>query len=56
MTDRKLAYIVKNQKPLVMREGYTVQHACKLMWERRAGTARASLAPYCLDDDVDALL
>ncbi len=38
MTNRKLAYIIKDQKPLVMPKGETVQHACKLMWERRAGS------------------
>ena len=38
MTNRKLAYIIKNQKPLVLALNETVQHACRLMWERRAGS------------------
>ena len=38
MTNRKLAYIVKDQKPLVLALNETVQHACRLMWERRAGS------------------
>ena len=38
MTNRKLAYIVKDQKPLVLGLNETVQHACRLMWERRAGS------------------
>jgi CBS domain-containing protein len=39
MTNRKLAYIVRNQQPLVLGLHETVQHACKLMWQRRAGSA-----------------
>ena len=38
MTNRKLAYIVKDQTPLVLGLNETVQHACRLMWERRAGS------------------
>ena len=38
MTNRKLAYIVKDQNPLVLGLNETVQHACRLMWERRAGS------------------
>lgn len=38
MTNRKLAYIVKDQKPLVLDLDRTVQRACRLMWERRAGS------------------
>lgn len=38
MTNRKLAYIIKDQNPLVMPTGESVQHACKLMWERRPGS------------------
>ena len=38
MTNRKLAYIVKDQKPLVLGLNERVQHACRLMWERRAGS------------------
>jgi len=38
MTNRKLAYIVKDQKPLVLAAHDTVQLACRCMWERRAGS------------------
>ena len=38
MTNRKLAYIVKDQKPLVLTAHETVQHACRCMRERRAGS------------------
>ena len=38
MTNRKLAYIVKDQKPLVLAAHETVQQACRCMWERRAGS------------------
>lgn len=38
MTNRKLAYIVKDQKPLVQAIDQTVQQACRSMWERRAGS------------------
>ena len=38
MTNRKLAYIVKDQKPLVLSADETVQHACRSMWERRTGS------------------
>ena len=38
MTNRTLAYIVKDQNPLVMLAAETVQSACKSMCERRAGS------------------
>ena len=38
MTNRKLAYIVKDQKPLVLAAHETVLHACRCMRERRAGS------------------
>jgi CBS domain-containing protein len=38
MTNRKVAYIVKDQKPLVLTAHETVQHACLCMRERRAGS------------------
>ena len=38
MTNRKLAYIVKDQKPLVLAETETVGAACRLMCERGAGS------------------
>ena len=38
MTNRELAYIVKDQKPLVLPAGETVRQACRCMWERRSGS------------------
>jgi CBS domain-containing protein len=38
MTNRKLAYIVKDQKPLVLATHETLPHACRCMRERRAGS------------------
>jgi len=38
MTNRKLAYIVKDQKPLVLAANETVQNACRCMRECRAGS------------------
>ena len=38
MTNRKLSYIVKDQKPLVLAGRETVQRACQCMRERRAGS------------------
>ncbi|HEY8276096.1 MAG TPA: CBS domain-containing protein [Methyloceanibacter sp.] len=38
MPNRTLAYIVKDQNPLVMLAAATVQSACKSMCERRAGS------------------
>ena len=38
MTNRKLAYIVKDQKPLVLAAHETVRHACRCMTERRVGS------------------
>ena len=37
MTNRNLAFIVKDQNPLIMAAGETVEHACQRMWERRVG-------------------
>lgn len=37
MTNRSLAFIVKNQNPLMLPPDATVQHACRQMWERRVG-------------------
>jgi CBS domain-containing protein len=39
MTNRKLAYIIKDQKPLVLGANETVQQACRHMRERRVGSA-----------------
>jgi CBS domain-containing protein len=38
MNQRKLAYIIKDQEPLVLGGHDTVQHACQRMRERRAGS------------------
>jgi CBS domain-containing protein len=38
MTNRKLAYIVKDQTPLILSEDDSVQLACRCMCERRAGS------------------
>ena len=38
MTHRKLAYIVKDQEPLVLSAHETVQRACECMKQRRAGS------------------
>ena len=37
MTNRSLAFIVKDQNPLILAAGETVQHACQRMVERRVG-------------------
>jgi CBS domain-containing protein len=39
MTNRQLAYIIKDQRPLVLGEQDTVQRACREMWDRRVGSA-----------------
>jgi CBS domain-containing protein len=36
--NRELAYIVKDQQPLVLTVDQTVQHACRSMWEHKAGS------------------
>src|SRR5262249_21497753 len=38
MTNRELAYIVKDQDPLVLSGDHTVQRACRSMWERHSGS------------------
>ena len=39
MTNRKLAYIVKDRATcLALADNETVEDACRLMWERRAGS------------------
>jgi CBS domain-containing protein len=37
MTNRRLAFIVKDQDPLMLAGKESVQHACQRMWERRVG-------------------
>jgi CBS domain-containing protein len=48
MTNRKLVYIVKDQKPLVLASNETVQQACWRMWERRTGSALVVDGQQCL--------
>jgi CBS domain-containing protein len=38
MTNRKLIYIIKDQKPLVLNQSDTVKNACRLMSERCTGS------------------
>jgi CBS domain-containing protein len=38
MTQRKLAYIIKDQNPLVLPLDQTVEHACRCMRERSVGS------------------
>jgi CBS domain-containing protein len=38
MTNRVLAYIIKDQKPLLLGANDTVRDACRRMWERRSGS------------------
>jgi CBS domain-containing protein len=38
MTNRELAYIVKDQKPLVLARDKTVREACRCMWKSRSGS------------------
>lgn len=37
MSNRRIAFIVKDQNPLVLAENDTVQIACEHMWARRVG-------------------
>ena len=37
MTNRSIAFIVKDQHPVTMSKEDTVQHACQRMWKRRVG-------------------
>jgi len=37
MTNRCLAFICKEQNPLILTATQTVQHACQQMWDRRVG-------------------
>ena len=48
MTNRRIAYIVKDQKPLVMAAHETVQQACRRMWERGAGSVLVIDDQECL--------
>ena len=48
MTNRCLAFICKEQNPLILAAGQTVQHACKQMWERRVGAVLITDAKHRL--------
>ena len=48
MTNRRLAYIVKDQNPLVLAVTETVQQACRCMWERSAGSVVVVDKQQCL--------
>ena len=37
MQDRKVSYIVRDQKPVILPERETVRQACRRMWRRRVG-------------------
>ena len=37
MTNRSIAFIVKDQQPVTLSKRDTVQHACQRMWKRRVG-------------------
>lgn len=37
LTNRHIAFIIKDQNPLMMHVDQTVQHACQAMFERRVG-------------------
>lgn len=37
MNNRKIAFIINEQNPLMMAANKTVQQACKSMWKRRVG-------------------
>ena len=54
MTNRKLEYIVKDQKPLVLAAHETVQHACRCMRERPRCGAYARRRPACRSDHPGA--
>jgi CBS domain-containing protein len=61
MTDRPLVYIVRDQKPLVLRVGDTVHDACHAMRERRTGSVlvvdeRASLVGIFTGRDAVRLI
>ena len=38
MSNRELAYIIKDQKPLVLSSDETARAACRCMWERWSGS------------------
>ena len=37
MTNRSIAFIVRDQHPVTLTSEETVQHACQRMWQRRVG-------------------
>ncbi len=38
MSNRQIAYIVKDQKPIILTDEESVRNACRCMWERRSGS------------------
>ncbi|MEQ1772540.1 MAG: CBS domain-containing protein [Burkholderiales bacterium] len=48
MTNRKLAFIIKDQNPLTMAASQSVQHACQRMMERRVGAVLVTDKKHCL--------
>jgi CBS domain-containing protein len=48
MTNRELAYIVKDQEPLVLARDKTVREACRCMWESRSGSVLVIDPRQCL--------
>lgn len=48
MTNRNLAFIVKDQNPLTLTSNQTVQHACRRMVERRVGAVLVTDAKHHL--------
>jgi CBS domain-containing protein len=48
MINRLVAYIIKDQKPLMMAPTDTVQEACKAMWGRRSGSVLVVDGQRCL--------
>jgi CBS domain-containing protein len=48
MTNRRLAFIVKEQNPLTLGEHATIQEACQRMWERRVGAVLVTDARHHL--------
>jgi CBS domain-containing protein len=37
MTNRSIAFIIRDQHPVTLNKSDTVRHACQRMWERRVG-------------------
>lgn len=48
MTNRNLAYIIKDQHPLIMAASETVRHACQRMKARQVGAVLVTDDKHCL--------